>query len=107
MKTKPLSLLPALVLMATAVPLVARDRPVDPVAAGFDALVVRPLGAAVTVVGAAVFVVAVPFAAIAKQVPQTAETLVAAPARAIFQRPLGDFTRMRNHAIKHTPSAER
>ena len=64
---------------------------VDPGEVAADVLVVRPLGLAATVVGAAIFVVALPFAAIAKDVKATGSTLVGAPARFTFQRKLGDF----------------
>jgi hypothetical protein len=64
---------------------------VDPGEVAADALVVRPLGLAATAVGAAIFVVALPFAAIAKDVKGTGATLVGAPARVTFQRRLGDF----------------
>jgi hypothetical protein len=64
---------------------------VDPGEVAADALVVRPLGLAATAVGAAIFVVALPFAAIAKDVKGTGATLVGAPARFTFQRRLGDF----------------
>jgi hypothetical protein len=39
-----------------------------------------------------VFVVALPFAAASGSVKETADTLVVAPAKATFTRPLGDFT---------------
>lgn len=64
---------------------------VDPAEVAADALVVRPVGLAATAVGAAVFVVALPFAALAKDVKGTAATLVGAPARFTFQRRLGHF----------------
>jgi hypothetical protein len=63
----------------------------DPAEVAADALVVRPLGLAATAVGAAIFVVALPFAAISGDVNRTAKTLVGAPARFTFRRRLGDF----------------
>jgi hypothetical protein len=56
-----------------------------------DALVVRPACLVATVVGSAVFVVALPWAAISKTVKKTANALVAKPANATFTRPLGDM----------------
>ena len=56
-----------------------------------DALVVRPACLVATVVGSAVFVVALPAAAISKSVKKTADTLVVKPAKATFTRPLGDM----------------
>jgi len=44
------------------------------------------------VLGSAVFVVALPVAAISGSVGRTADTLVVGPAQATFTRPLGDFT---------------
>lgn len=62
-----------------------------PEAVVVDTLVVRPACFAVTVFGAAFFVVALPFAAISKSTKQTAQALVVKPAKATFTRPLGQF----------------
>lgn len=67
----------------------------EPLAAAADALVVRPVCLAATVVGSAVFVVALPVAALSKSVKKTAETLVVKPAQATFTRPLGDMDSLR------------
>ncbi len=56
-----------------------------------DALVVRPACLVATVVGSAVFVVALPWAAASKSVKKTASTLIVKPANATFTRPLGDM----------------
>ncbi len=56
-----------------------------------DALVVRPACLVATVVGSAVFVVALPAAALSKSVKKAADTLVVKPANATFTRPLGDM----------------
>jgi hypothetical protein len=56
-----------------------------------DTVVVRPACFAVTVVGTAFFVVALPFAAISKSTKSTAQALVVKPAKATFTRPLGQF----------------
>lgn len=56
-----------------------------------DALVVRPACLVATVVGSAVFVIALPVAAISKSVKKAANTLVVKPANATFIRPLGDM----------------
>ena len=94
-------------LLLTAAPCATAKPHPDPASITADALIVRPVGAVVTVACAAVFVVALPFAAIANQVPQTAEAMVAKPARAIFARPLGNFEAMRYHSISHTPARQR
>jgi hypothetical protein len=65
------------------------DKPMAIVA---DVAVGRPGCFLATVVGATVFVVALPFAAMSKSVDETAHTLVVCPAKATFTRPLGDFS---------------
>jgi hypothetical protein len=69
----------------------SRDRRPDPVEVAADALVVRPVGLAATAIGAAIFVVALPFAAITGDIDGTARALVDTPARYTFKRKLGDF----------------
>ena len=54
-----------------------------------DLVIARPIGAVITVVGAAAFVVSLPFSAAGGNVEQAAETLVVGPARATFVRCLG------------------
>ena len=56
-----------------------------------DALLVRPGCLVATVVGSAVFLVALPWAAASKSIKKTADVLVAKPAAATFSRPLGDM----------------
>ena len=77
-------------LLATASP--AADAHADPTAAAADALLVRPLCLVATVVGSAIFVVSLPFAAASKSVKQSANTFVKLPAQATFKRPIGDFS---------------
>jgi uncharacterized protein (DUF2141 family) len=62
-----------------------------PLTVTVDALVIRPGCLVATVLGSAVFVVALPVAAISKSVKKTADTLVVKPANATFTRPLGDM----------------
>ena len=88
MKTRIVSLL-CLALMGSLATPSARA---DSMATAADALVVRPVCLAATVVGSAIFLVALPFAAMSRSVRKTASTLVEAPARATFTRPIGDFT---------------
>jgi hypothetical protein len=57
-----------------------------------DVLLVRPLCFVMTVIGSALFVVALPVAAVSKSTGQTAHALVVRPARATFTRPIGDMT---------------
>ena len=63
----------------------------NPLEVAADAMVVRPACLVATVVGSAVFVVALPAALISKSVKKTADTLVVKPAKATFTRPLGDM----------------
>lgn len=59
-----------------------------------DILVVRPLCLATTIVGSALFIVALPVTAMSKSTRQTARALVVRPARATFTRPIGDMTEL-------------
>ena len=74
----------------------ATDDNGGPMEVAADALVVRPVCLAATVVGSAVFVVALPAAALSKSVKKTANTLVVKPANATFKRPLGDMDALRD-----------
>ncbi|MFW6235191.1 MAG: hypothetical protein ACOC24_00240, partial [Desulfovibrionales bacterium] len=56
-----------------------------------DALVVRPVGIAATVVGGALFIVSLPFSALGGNTDQTFDRMVADPARFTFTRELGKF----------------
>jgi hypothetical protein len=67
----------------------------DPVSVAADVLVVRPVCLVATVVGSALFVVALPVAATSKSVKQTARILVTKPAKMTFTRPLGDMEALR------------
>jgi hypothetical protein len=70
----------------------------SPEAVAADVLVVRPVCFAATIIGSALFVIALPVAAISKSTRQTAHALVVAPARATFSRPIGDMTDLTNSA---------
>ncbi len=91
MQIKPITLLcTAAICLATTTPALAgSERTPDMVAA--DAVVMRPALLAATIVGSAAFLVSLPVAAASKSVKSTANSLVVAPARATFKRPLGDF----------------
>ena len=90
MKTKLLTVLCAITLLASATPASAdEDRSLDTT---FDLAVVRPGCFVATVGGTALFVLALPFAAMSRTVKKTAHSLVVVPARATFTRPVGDFT---------------
>jgi hypothetical protein len=91
MKTKLLILLCALTLVMGNVN-VSRAGNDDDIATITDVALVRPGCFLATIVGSAVFVVALPIAAVSGSVHSTADTLVIGPAQATFTRPLGDFT---------------
>jgi hypothetical protein len=57
-----------------------------------DALVARPLGLVGTVVGAAVWVVSLPFTLPSRSTERAAKQMVAKPAEFTFKRPLGQFS---------------
>ncbi len=57
-----------------------------------DVLIARPAGFVGTIIGSAIFVLAVPFAALGGNVKPVAETLVVDPFKFTFTRPVGDFS---------------
>ena len=61
-----------------------------------DVIVVRPVCLAATVIGAALFLISLPIALATHGTDETAEKLVAVPARATFTRRLGDMTSLTN-----------
>jgi len=90
MKTKSFSVLCALTVgLASSTP--ALGSTTDPAAIAVDTFVVRPACFLATVLGSAVFVISLPFAAMSKSVHSSANALIAEPAAATFTRPLGDL----------------
>jgi hypothetical protein len=67
-----------------------------PLTVATDAVVIRPACLVATVIGSAVFVLALPAAAMSKSVTKAANTLVVKPANATFTRPLGDMDALRD-----------
>ena len=92
MKTRILTICCILAILLAQVPQsqAAEDGSIEAIAA--DILVVRPACFAMTVIGSALFLVALPVTAISKSTRQTAKALVERPAQATFTRPLGDMT---------------
>ena len=91
MKTKLVSVVCVLVLILGSVsPCIASDESgsLDAIA---DVFIVRPGCFVATVLGSALFVVALPVAAISRSIPHTAKVLVVQPAKATFSRPIGDM----------------
>lgn len=83
-----LSLLPAAPLLADDS--VTGDKGSDMI---LDLVITRPFGLVATVVGAAAFVVALPFTIPSGSVKETADALVKRPIAYTFDRPLGEFDR--------------
>ena len=69
------------------------DYRATPEAMLIDAVAIRPLGIVATVVGAATWVVALPFTIPTRSVGYSAQALVVGPFRHTFVRPLGDSGR--------------
>jgi hypothetical protein len=59
-----------------------------------DAVVVRPISFAATVVGSSIFVLGLPVTALLKQTKAAAQAMVVHPFKATFTRPLGDMDAM-------------
>lgn len=94
--TRLASLLLAITLSTAPVCAIARqddtvsgDKATDMVV---DAVVMRPLGLAATVVGTVLTVVALPFTIPGGSVERSARELILRPADYTFRRPLGDFS---------------
>jgi hypothetical protein len=93
---KKLVVIPALTLAIAVPPAFALDEEQigrEPTTAEMyaDGLIARPLGLVASVLGAAVFVVTLPFTLPSKSVNSAARELVAVPAQYTFKRPLGQF----------------
>jgi hypothetical protein len=92
MKTKLLTVVCVIVIGLCSVNVghASVDNPAD---VASDMFVIRPVYFVGTVLGSAVFVVALPWAAIGGSVKQNADALVVYPAKMTFIRPVGDFSR--------------
>lgn len=86
-------LLAAVMLSLAAVPAGAATMEQEPssTAIVFDVLITRPLGIVATAVGAAVFIVGLPFTIPTRSVGVAAEKLVADPLKFTFRRPVGEM----------------
>ena len=71
-----------------------------------DLVFLRPVGIAATVAGAAVFIVALPFALMTNDVPKVAKQLVVNPYNYTFNRPLGDFDYQTDPMLQACPANE-
>jgi hypothetical protein len=68
-----------------------------PMEVAADAIVVRPACLVATVVGSAVFVLALPWAAASNSVKKAADALVMKPANATFKRRMGDMDALKDY----------
>jgi len=86
-------LLAAVILSLASVPAEAATMEEEPssTAIVFDVLITRPLGIVATAVGAAVFIVGLPFTIPTRSVGIAAEKLVADPLKFTFRRPVGEM----------------
>ncbi|SDS95100.1 hypothetical protein SAMN05216198_3238 [Halopseudomonas litoralis] len=66
-----------------------------------DLIIARPIGAAITAVGAAAFVVSLPFTALAGNTAEAGQELVVRPGRETFMRCLGCTKTGYGHKQKH------
>ena len=96
MRAKLLTTICVLAVSLGSLPSTCAAQGSNPLEAAADAIVVRPACLVATVVGSAVFVVALPAALFSKSVKQTANTLVVKPANATFTRPLGDMDALKD-----------
>ena len=81
----------AIALIAASGPAFGSDEMNVPV----DVLIIRPATLVGTVVGTALFVVALPFSIPSGSVKKTANTLIVEPFKFTFTRPLGEFDEIR------------
>ena len=99
---KKLVVVPALTLAMAVPPAFAQMQPTgpdqeqigrEPTTAEMyaDGLIARPLGLVASILGAAVFVVTLPFTIPSHSTKSAAKELVAVPAQYTFKRPLGQF----------------
>jgi hypothetical protein len=91
MKAKLITTLCVVALSVGSVASSSASEASGPLTVAVDAVVIRPACLVATVLGSAVFVVALPVATISRSVKKTADTLVVKPANATFTRPLGDM----------------
>src|ERR1051326_209677 len=92
MKTRILTFCCVIAIVAAGLPQASAmdDGSTEAIAA--DVLLVRPGCFVMTILGSALFLVALPVAAISKSTRETAHALVVRPAKATFTRPVGDMT---------------
>ena len=101
-----LSLLLSFVLLTvSAAPVSAVEE--DAVLASGDVLVARPLGIVSAIIGSAIFLVALPFAATSGTVKETADVLIGEPMRFSFKRPVGDLSQGAGYGKRHASAQKK
>jgi hypothetical protein len=85
-----ITLVCVLALLSTSTPAFASGN-TDAASVAVDVVVARPFTFALTILGSALFVVSLPVAATSGCVDKAAHTLVVAPGKDTFVRPLGDL----------------
>ncbi len=93
MKKELIAAFMALTLISASVPALAEDTAYVATEMAADVIIARPVGLVAIVLGTAVFIVALPFAAISGSVEPVGRTLVAEPCKFTFTRRVGDFSR--------------
>ena len=92
MKSKPIvTVISVLALLLSTSPTAFASDDTDATSVVIDVAVARPFTFALTVLGSALFVVSLPVAIPSGSVDKAAHTLVTAPAKDTFKRPLGDL----------------
>ena len=92
MKKMVIAALVVVTLISTSVPALAEGGATVASAMVVDVIIGRPAGIVTTILGSAVFVLALPFAALSGSVEPVVQTLVVDPFKWTFTRPVGDFS---------------
>ena len=79
-------------LITTSAPALADGGASVAAAMTVDVIIARPMGFVGTILGSAVFILALPFAALSRSIEPVAQTLVVDPFKFTFTRPVGDFS---------------
>ena len=92
MKKMVIAALVVVTLVSTSMPALAEGGATVASAMVVDVIIGRPAGIVTTILGSAVFVLALPFAALSGSVEPVVQTLVVDPFKWTFTRPVGDFS---------------
>jgi len=92
MKKTVIAALVVMTLISTSVSALADGGATVAAAMVVDVIIGRPAGIVATILGSAVFVLALPFAALSGSVEPVVQTLVVDPFKFTFTRPVGDFS---------------